>query len=139
MQALEQDIDRKILQPGTDDSRLELIDVEQLVQHARHHIHQLADPRDQLQRIGVFYLGGEDSLQQGDGLQRLTQVMARGGEEARFAEIGPLGLLFRGFDRRFGMFAIGDVVDGQQGSAFLRRHGRNLAGIQLENAPASRR
>ena len=48
-------------------------------------------------------------LQQRQRLQRLAQIVARGGEKARFRDIGLLGLPLRGFQRLRGVLALGDV------------------------------
>ena len=98
-QLLEHRVDRKIDHLSADDPRLELVDVEQRVQHARHGAHGLVEPADQPQGGLVLDLLRQILLQQADRLQRLAQIMAGGGEEPRLAEIGLLGLPLGGLQR----------------------------------------
>ena len=84
---------------GVDGAGLDLVDVEQRVQHARHGAQRLVEPCDQLLRLLALDHLRQQPLQQGERLQRLAQIMARGGEKARFRDIGqfclPLGRLQR--------------------------------------------
>ena len=75
------------------DAGLDLVDVEQRVQHARHRAQRLVEPREQLLLPLAFHRLGQQSLQQGQRLQRLAQIVAGGGEEARFRHVGQLRLL----------------------------------------------
>ena len=55
-------------------------------------------------------------MQQADRLQRLAQIMAGGSEEARFSEIGLIGLPLGGLQRFRCALALGDVIEeGQDG------------------------
>ena len=112
-QLLEHCIDRKIDQLSTDRPGLELVDVEERVQHARHGAHGLVESAYQPQSGFVLDLLRQYSLQQGDRLQRLAQIMAGGSKEPRFAEIGVLGLPPGSLQRLRRMLAVGDVFDRQ--------------------------
>ena len=92
-QPLEQVVDREIDLFRTDATGLELIDVEERVQHAQQSVRRLVEPGDQLQGLFVLFvldLLRQDFPHQAESLQRLPQVMAGGSKEARFAEIGAL-------------------------------------------------
>ena len=81
------------------DARFELIDVEQRVQHSRHDADRCIETLQQrlrFRRVGFF---GQQSLQKPDGLQRLSQIMAGGGEETRFGDIRLFGGLLGGVER----------------------------------------
>ena len=98
-QPVKQIVDRETDHFGVDGAGLDLVDVEQRVQHARHGAQRLVEPCDQL--LCSLPLDGlrQQPLKQGKRLQRLAEVMARGGEKARFRDSGqfrlPLGRLQR--------------------------------------------
>ena len=98
-QPVEQIVDRKADHFGADGAGLDLVDVEQRVQHARHGAQRLVEPGDQLLRSLALDGLRQQPLKQGKRLKRLAQVMARGGEKARLRDIGqlrlPLGRLQR--------------------------------------------
>ena len=91
-QPVKQFVDREIDHFGADGAGLDLVYVEQRVQHARHGAQRVVDPCDQF--LGSLALDdlGQQSLQQGKRLQRLAQVMARRGEKPRFRDIGQICL-----------------------------------------------
>src|ERR1700739_1897492 len=90
LQMLEQYIDREIDHLSADDPGLELVDVEERVQHARHRAHSFVESADQAQGGFVLNLLRQYFMQQADRLQRLAQIMAGGGKESGLAEIGLL-------------------------------------------------
>ena len=84
-QPLEQVVDREIDLFRVDAPGLELIDVEERVQHAQQSVRRLVEPGDQHQGLFVLFvldLLRQDSAHQAESLQRLPQVMASGGKEA---------------------------------------------------------
>src|ERR1700738_4897738 len=91
-QMLEHCIDREIDHLSTDDPGLELVDVEERVEHARHSAHSFVESADKAQGGFVLDLLCQQFMQQADCLQRLAQIMAGGGKEPGLAEIGLLGL-----------------------------------------------
>ncbi len=109
-------VDRKTGQMGTDDSGVELIDVEQRGQHAGHGIERAVGPRKQRQRLIAIDPLPERTVHQGQRLQRLAQVVACGSEKTGFGQIGP----FRGLRGRsqllLGALEISDVVERDQDS-----------------------
>ena len=75
------------------DTRVELGYVENLAQRIGDRGGRFADLRDQLPLIGMQVRGLQTFDEHGQRLHRLAQIVARGGEEARFGQIGALGLL----------------------------------------------
>ena len=61
------------------------------------------------------------------------------GKETRLAEIGALGLSFGGVECRFGVLAVGNVVDGKQGLLPCWRNRWNFARVQHQDAVAAGR
>jgi hypothetical protein len=53
-----------------------LVDIEQLVEHARHCAHRLVEPVYEPQRCFIVNAFFQHPLQQADGLQWLAQIMA---------------------------------------------------------------
>src|SRR5208282_4846462 len=113
-QVLEHGIDRETDHLSADNPGLQLVDVKECVQHARHSAHGLVESADQAQRGFILELLRQHLLEQADRLQRLAQIMAGGSEEPRLAEIGVLGLPLGGLQRLRHMLAFGDVFDRQQ-------------------------
>ena len=113
-QLVEQALDRKICDRRGDDSRFELVDVEQLVQHARHSAHRVVEPAHELERCLVVNALLQHPLQQGDGLQGLPQIMTGGGQKARLSQVGPFRLRLGGLQRLALAPGLGDVVDRHQ-------------------------
>ena len=105
-------VERKVFHIGVDDARFELIDVEQRVQHSRHHAHRGVETFQEFLRFVAGRLYCQQAMQQPDGLQWLPQIMARGGEEARFRDIGPVGDLLGVGQRLRRAFVFGDVPEG---------------------------
>ena len=99
-------------QLGIDRAGLDLVDVEQHIQHARQRPQRLIEPGQQA--FGPLATDGlrQQFLQQGQRLQRLAQIVAGGGEKARFGEIGALGLQLCRLQRGADAPAIGDVGKG---------------------------
>ena len=112
--AIEQGADLKLDDIRTDDPRLELVDVEQRIQHARHRAERLLELRDQPGAALVLDPLSQYPAQQAECLQRLAQVMAGGGEEARLSEIGSLRHKLGGLQRLARPLALGDVVEHHQ-------------------------
>ncbi len=110
-EAIEHGADLKLDDVRTDDPRLELIDIEQRIQHARHRAERLLELRDQPGPALILDPLPQYPAQQAEGLQRLAQVMAGGGEEARLSEIGLLRQKLGGLQRLARSFAFGDVID----------------------------
>ncbi len=108
----EQIVDRETDEVGADGARLDLVDVEQRVQHARHRGQRFVEPPDKL--LGLLSLDrlGQQPLNQGQRLQRLAEVMARGGKKARFCQIGQFRLPLGRLQRIGGAPALGDVGKG---------------------------
>ena len=111
---LEQAVDRKIDGRGAHDPSFELVDVEQLVEHARHRAHRFIEPVHEAQGCRIVNALFQHPLQQAYGLQRLAQVVAGGREEARLAGIGPFRIRLGGFQRFALAFDLGDVDDSHQ-------------------------
>ena len=85
-QPVEQIVDREIDHFGADGAGLDLVYVEQRVQHAGHAAQRLVEPRDQFLCSLPLDDLCQQPLQQGERLQRLAEVMARGGEKARLRD-----------------------------------------------------
>ena len=125
---VEQALDRKIDDGWAHDPGFDLVDVEQLVEHARHRAHRLVEPVDQLQRWLIANSLFQHALEQAYGLKRLAQIMAGGREKPRLADIGPLRLGFRGLQHLALALRLGDVDDRHQdlasGRRLLSKHAR---------------
>ncbi len=94
-QTIEQIADGKGHGLSLDDARLDLVDVEQGVQHARHGAERLFEARNQLLGFFAFDRLGQQLLQQRQRLQRLAQVMAGGSQETRLGDIRTIGFELR--------------------------------------------
>ena len=136
---LEQALDRKIDDCQAHDPGFELVDVEQLVEHARHRAHRLIEPAHQLQRGFVVNALFQHALQQADRLQGLAQIMAGGGEKARLADVGPLGLRFCGLQHLALALRLGDVDNSHQDLALCRGLLSKHASAHQERAPSQAR
>ncbi len=132
LQAQQQIPDREGHRFGADRPFLDLIDVEQGVQHAGHGVQGIAQLADLLGRdlaLGAF---GQEPLEQGEGLQRLAKIVAGGGQEARFGGVGQFRLLLGGFQRMEHAVAFGHIDEGDDDpfDAFiLRAVGHDTADI----------
>ena len=139
LEAFEQLADREVDHLGEDDPGLQLVDVEQRVEHPRHGADRVAELADQLQGGLVRDPLLQHPLHQADGLQGLAQVVAGGGEELGFCQIGAFGIGLRGLERGLGLLALGDVVDRQQDLSLGPGLRPDITGFQQEPAPAPRR
>ena len=137
-ETIEQRIDRKDHDLRIDDARFQLVDVEQRVQHARHDSKRLVELADQRQGVLVLDRLRQYSAQQAEGLQRLAQIVAGGGEKARFAEIGLLRMQLGNFQHAAQAFALGDILDRHKDFA-ARRRPDDLTGRQAQRSPARQR
>ena len=97
---------------GADRAGLDLVYVEQRVQHARHGAQRLVEPRDQFLRSLALDGLRQQPLKQGEGLERLAQIMARGGEKARLRDIRQLRLPLGRLQRVRRVPPLGDVGEG---------------------------
>jgi len=113
-QLVEQPLDRKIDDRRADDPSLQLIDVEQLVEHARHCADGVIEPMQEFQRGFIVNSFFQHPLEQGDGLQGMPQIMTCGSEKARFADVGPFRLRLGGLQRFARALDLGDVIDRHQ-------------------------
>ena len=111
-QPVQQVADREGREFGAHDAGLDLVDVEQRVQHPRHRAQRVAEARHQAPGGLALDDVAQQALQQRHGLQRLAQVVAGGGEEARPGGVGQVGLLPGPFERLAGVPAPGDVAEG---------------------------
>ena len=114
-QPVKQIIDREIDELRMYRPGFQLIDVEQRVEHARHGGGRLVEARDE--RQGLFLLvvpdfPCQDTAHQAEGLQRLPEVVARGGEKAGLGDIGLLCFPLGGLQRVGGASTLGDIGKG---------------------------
>ncbi len=77
-----------------DRAGLDLIDVEQRVQHARHGTQRLIQSADQLSGLVAFDVLSQQSLHQREGLQRLAKVVACRRQESRLRGVRQICLPF---------------------------------------------
>ena len=124
-EAVEQIIHRDVGDFGLNGAHLDLIDVEQRVQHAGHRAQSFVDANDQTLGPVAFDLLGQQALKQGKRLQRLTQIVARRREKARLGHGGqfglslgggqrvgrapPFGHVFKGYDDALGLLVAGAI------------------------------
>ena len=110
-QITDREIDElRVYRPG-----FQLIDVEQRVEHARHSGGRLIETRDERQGLfllAVLDLPCQDTSHQTEGLQRLPEVVACGGEKAGLGDIGLLSFPPGGLQRIGGASAFGDIGKG---------------------------
>ena len=99
VEMFEQLAQRKALDIRMDDAHFELIDVEQRVQHARHDADRCVETLQKGLRLRPVGLLRQQSLEKPNCLQRLSQIMTGGGEEARFGDIRLFGGLLGGVER----------------------------------------
>src|SRR5690606_2083092 len=87
-QPLEDVVERMHADPGRDAVRVELADVEDRREQCRHRIERALLPLEQPADRGVVAsLARGDAVQQIQRLQRLTKVVAGGGEKAAFCAV----------------------------------------------------
>ena len=94
-QLLEQRRQLEVGELELDGAGLELADVEQRVEQPRHRVDGLLLLAQHLEAFRVADHAAQGAVQQPERLQRLAQVVARGGEEAALGEIGVLGFAAR--------------------------------------------
>ena len=78
-----------------DHARVELADVEQRVEQILQRFDRSVDAVDQIAHFGIAHATAQSRGEETDGVQRLTQVVAGGGEEHRFRARRGLGALLR--------------------------------------------
>ena len=93
-------------------AHLDLVAVEQGVQHARHGTQGLIEARHEVPRLLAIDRPRQKPLQKGQRLQRLAQVMAGHGEEARLSGIGLLRLQLRFLQGLADAIALADIGEG---------------------------
>ena len=91
---------------------LDLVDVEQRIQHPRHRIQQQPKSPDQILRLSIGDAVQQHVLDQGKRLQRLAQIMARHRQKARFAPVRLFRRVPRFVERGSGAEPFGDVDEG---------------------------
>ncbi len=111
---VEKALDRKIDNRRTHVPDFELVDVEQLVEHARHRAHRLVEPVHESERCLIVNALFQHPLEQRDGLQGMPQIMTGGSEKARFADVGPFRFRLRGLQCFALALDLGDVIDRHQ-------------------------
>ena len=110
---------------GLNGAHLDLIDVEQRVQHARHRAQSFVDASDQTLGFVAFHLLGQQALKQSERLQRLSQIVARRRQKARLGDgrqfrlplgggqrVGrapSFGHVFKGYDDALGLLVAGAI------------------------------
>ncbi len=109
MQLLEQIDDRNRHGLRFDRARFEATDVEQRVQEPRHRIDRVLLLGEQRTNIGCGHDFEHRGVEQPDRLERLAQIVARGGEKAALRAIGSIRLLARGDERLVDALSFRDV------------------------------
>ena len=104
--------ERRFRQLQLDGAGFESADVEQCVQQARHALDRLVLLVQQLANIGLRHDLQHRCIQQTHRLQRLTQIMARGGEKPALRAIRSIRFLTRRHQRFVDAFALGDIANG---------------------------
>src|SRR5215510_7881228 len=111
LDALEQMINRKIRDAGSKHAGVELGDVQERVEQLVHCGHCSIHALDHASPLGLICLAAQLSDEQVQRVKRLSQVMARCGNEARLGEISELKLLRALIDlalkRRKGILELG--------------------------------
>ncbi len=111
-QIAEQVVEREIDRLRPHHAGLDLIDVEQRIEHARHRADGVLQAADEVFQRRPGDPLRQQPLDQRQGLQRLAQIVAGGGQEMGLGDIGPLRLA-RGRLQRLGRVpASGDVGEG---------------------------
>ena len=123
--AIKQAVHRNVGDFRLNGTNFDLVDVEQRIQHARHGAQCVIDAPDQLLSLFVNDSLRQQALEEGEGLQRLSEIVARRGEKARLCNarqfsltLGggerirrapPFGYVFIGDDDAFGLLVAGAV------------------------------
>ena len=71
---------------GLNGAHFDLVDVEQRIQHARHGAQCVIDAPDQLLSLVADDFLRQQALEEGERLQRLSQIVARRREKARLGD-----------------------------------------------------
>ena len=111
--AIKQAVHRNVGDFRLNGTNFDLIDVEQRIQHARHGAQCVIDAPDQLLSLFVNDFLRQQALEEGEGLQRLSEIVARRGEKARLCNARQFSLTLGGGERirrapPFGYVFIGD-------------------------------
>src|SRR5579862_7088224 len=107
--SLKQGVDPERFQLRSDGSGLDLVDVEQRVQHPRHASQGLTEPNVQPFCLLVDDALREKLLQQHKRLQRLTKIVACGCEKSGFGHVGGVCLSSGAFQGRGRFLMMGNV------------------------------
>ena len=124
-EAIKQAVDRNVGDFRLNGTNFDLVDVEQRIQHARHGAQRVIDATDQLLSLFANDSFLEQALEEGERLQGLPEIVARGCEKARlgdarqfrlslgggerFRRASPFGDVFIGDDDAFGLLVAGAV------------------------------
>jgi hypothetical protein len=96
---------------GFDGAGLELADVEQGIQQARHGADREFLLFQRIAGIRVVHQTSQGAVQQAEGLQRLAQVVTRRREEAALGEIRAIGFRARFLQLALHPHALRDIPD----------------------------
>ena len=91
---LHQGPDRKVFTLRLDNAGVETGDVEQRIEKAVHGGDRTADLPDEPPHLVVHWVALQGPHQQSQGVNRLPQIVTRGGDELRFGDIGLVRGLF---------------------------------------------
>ena len=94
-QLLQQRIEREPLAPGLDHAGVQPGDIEQGIEQMPHRRRRAGDVVHQVAAVRGEFLVGQQAQEQADREHGLAQVMAGGGQEARFFQVAALGRLLR--------------------------------------------
>ena len=94
---------------NTNCARIDLIYIEQCIQHAGHRGQGLVEPRDQFLRFLSFRDFRQHTLKQMQGLKRLTKIMTGSSKEARFCCVGSFRLLLGLLQSALNAFSFSDI------------------------------
>jgi hypothetical protein len=111
-QPVEQFVEPEIDRRGAYRAGLDLVDVEQGVQHAGHGAQRLVEPAHEALGALALDMFFEQAVEQGQGLQRLAQIVTRRGEEPGFGGVGQIRLLAGRFERLRRALPFGDLREG---------------------------
>ena len=92
-QLLQQRIEREPLAPGLDHAGVQPGDIEQGIEQMPHRRRRAGDVVHQVAAVRGEFLVGQQAQEQADREHGLAQVMAGGGQEARFFQVAALGRL----------------------------------------------
>ena len=112
LQPVQQITDRETDDLRTDNARLDLVYVEQRVQHARHGGQRLVEPRHQLFGFVALDNRRQKPLKESQRLKRLAEVMAGRGQKPRLRDACQFRLLLGDRQRVRRASPFGDVDEG---------------------------